>query len=134
MIDVVNRGDQVFVGGNPRHVIGYLRDFGPCISPFNSFLFIQGIETLALRMARHNETGLRVAQMLEARGVELVGPCVEGSTGVVVALVFVASPFYVRQAQTAFALSVLDSLPSYAETPAAPKKAAAAPKKDKSAK
>ncbi len=30
-----------------------LRDLGPCISPFNSFLFIQGIETLAMRMERH---------------------------------------------------------------------------------
>src|SRR5471030_2829665 len=31
-----------------------LRDFGPCISPFNSFLFIQGIETLAYRMEAHS--------------------------------------------------------------------------------
>jgi O-acetylhomoserine (thiol)-lyase len=43
-----------------------LRDFGPCISPFNSFLFLQGIETLAMRMDRHCENTLAAAQFLEA--------------------------------------------------------------------
>src|SRR5437763_6748297 len=42
-----------------------LRDFGPCISPFNSFLFIQGIETLAYRMDAHSRHALAVAQWLE---------------------------------------------------------------------
>src|ERR1700687_1641659 len=42
-----------------------LRDFGPCISPFNSFLFIQGIETLAYRMDAHSRNALAVAQWLE---------------------------------------------------------------------
>jgi O-acetylhomoserine (thiol)-lyase len=42
-----------------------LRDFGPCISPFNSFLFIQGIETLPERMERHCGNAMRVAQWLE---------------------------------------------------------------------
>jgi len=42
-----------------------LRDFGPCISPFNSFLFIQGIETLPLRMDRHSRNALQVAEWLE---------------------------------------------------------------------
>ncbi|HXS93887.1 MAG TPA: O-acetylhomoserine aminocarboxypropyltransferase/cysteine synthase family protein [Candidatus Limnocylindrales bacterium] len=42
-----------------------LRDFGPCISPFNSFLFIQGIETLNLRMDRHSTNALKVAEWLE---------------------------------------------------------------------
>ncbi len=32
-----------------------LRDFGPCLSPFNSFLFLQGLETLSLRVQRHND-------------------------------------------------------------------------------
>src|SRR3974390_2689862 len=41
-----------------------LRDFGPCISPFNSFLFIQGIETLPYRMEAHSRTALAVAQWL----------------------------------------------------------------------
>ena len=42
-----------------------LRDLGPCVSPFNSFLFLQGIETLGMRMDRHLENTLRVAQHLE---------------------------------------------------------------------
>ncbi len=42
-----------------------LRDLGPCISPFNSFLFIQGIETLAYRMEAHCKNALAVAQWLE---------------------------------------------------------------------
>ena len=42
-----------------------LRDFGPCISPFNSFLFLQGIETLAYRMEAHSRNALAVAQWLE---------------------------------------------------------------------
>lgn len=42
-----------------------LRDLGPAMSPFNSFLFIQGLETLALRIQRHSENALKVAQYLE---------------------------------------------------------------------
>jgi O-acetylhomoserine (thiol)-lyase len=42
-----------------------LRDFGPALSPFNSFLFLQGVETLNLRMERHSSNALRVAQFLE---------------------------------------------------------------------
>ncbi|MHB8171039.1 MAG: homocysteine synthase [Thermincolia bacterium] len=41
-----------------------LRDLGSCISPFNSFLFLQGIETLSLRMERHSSNALKVAQFL----------------------------------------------------------------------
>jgi O-acetylhomoserine (thiol)-lyase len=41
-----------------------LRDFGPCISPFNSFLFIQGIETLKFRMEAHSRNALAVAEWL----------------------------------------------------------------------
>ncbi|HEY1341464.1 MAG TPA: O-acetylhomoserine aminocarboxypropyltransferase/cysteine synthase family protein [Bryobacteraceae bacterium] len=41
-----------------------LRDFGPCMSPFNSFLFIQGIETLGYRMEAHSRNALRVAEWL----------------------------------------------------------------------
>ena len=43
-----------------------LRDLGPCLSPFNSFLFLQGIETLGMRMDRHVQNALKVAQWLEA--------------------------------------------------------------------
>ncbi|MCM8812848.1 MAG: O-acetylhomoserine aminocarboxypropyltransferase/cysteine synthase [Candidatus Omnitrophica bacterium] len=42
-----------------------LRDIGPAMSPFNSFLFLQGLETLHLRMPRHAENALAVAQFLE---------------------------------------------------------------------
>ena len=42
-----------------------LRDLGPAISPFNAFLILTGIETLPLRMARHCENALAVAQHLE---------------------------------------------------------------------
>jgi len=41
-----------------------LRDFGPCISPFNSFLFLQGIETLAYRMEAHSKNALAMAEWL----------------------------------------------------------------------
>jgi len=44
-----------------------LRDFGPCISPFNSFLMIQGIETLKFRMEAHCRNALTVAQWLEGQ-------------------------------------------------------------------
>ena len=43
-----------------------LRDIGPCISQFNSFLILQGIETLHLRMIRHCENALKVAKHLES--------------------------------------------------------------------
>jgi O-acetylhomoserine (thiol)-lyase len=50
-----------------------LRDFGPCISPFNSFLLLQGLETLSLRMERHISNTLELAKWLEAHpGVEKV--------------------------------------------------------------
>lgn len=42
-----------------------LRDIGPALSPFNSFLFLQGLETLHLRMPRHSENALAVARYLE---------------------------------------------------------------------
>ncbi len=42
-----------------------LRDFGPAISPFNSFLLLQGLETLSLRLNRHVQNALALAQWLE---------------------------------------------------------------------
>ncbi|MBB5645198.1 O-acetylhomoserine aminocarboxypropyltransferase/cysteine synthase family protein [Pedobacter cryoconitis] len=42
-----------------------LRDFGPAISPFNSFLLIQGLETLSLRVQRHVDNALALATWLE---------------------------------------------------------------------
>jgi len=41
-----------------------LRDTGACLSPFNAFLFLQGVETLHLRMERHSENALAVAKYL----------------------------------------------------------------------
>jgi O-acetylhomoserine (thiol)-lyase len=43
-----------------------LRDIGPALSPFNSWLFIQGLETLPLRIERHSANALAVARWLEA--------------------------------------------------------------------
>ncbi len=43
-----------------------LRDMGATLSPFNAWMFLQGLETLHLRMARHSENGLAVARFLES--------------------------------------------------------------------
>jgi O-acetylhomoserine (thiol)-lyase len=43
-----------------------LRDYGPALSPFNSFLFLQGLETLPLRMERHSQNAQAVAEFLRA--------------------------------------------------------------------
>ena len=60
-------GDMAFI--LRARVLG-LRDMGAAMSPFNAWLFLQGLETLHLRMARHSENALRVARFLEAH------PCV----------------------------------------------------------
>jgi len=49
--------------GRARTVL--LRNTGAALSPFNAFLFLQGIETLPLRMERHNDNALAVARHLE---------------------------------------------------------------------
>ena len=41
-----------------------LRDLGPCLSPFNAFLFLQGLETLSLRIERHGQNALTLAKWL----------------------------------------------------------------------
>ncbi len=55
--------------GNLAYIIKartqFLRDMGSCISPFNAFLFIQGLETIHLRMPRHSENALALAKWLE---------------------------------------------------------------------
>jgi O-acetylhomoserine/O-acetylserine sulfhydrylase len=66
---------DVFGEGNPlglpnvafaiRAKVEGLRDFGPSLSPFNSFLLLQGLETLSLRVQRHNENALDLAKWLE---------------------------------------------------------------------
>jgi O-acetylhomoserine (thiol)-lyase len=42
-----------------------LRDLGPALSPFNAFLFLQGVETLALRQEKHSANALKVARFLK---------------------------------------------------------------------
>jgi O-acetylhomoserine (thiol)-lyase len=58
-----------------------LRDTGAALSPFNAFLFLQGIETLHLRLERHSQNALAVARHLEQHpGVEWVNyPGLESS-------------------------------------------------------
>ena len=43
----------------------YLRDLGGCLSPFNAFLFLLGIETLPLRMEKHSQNALTIATFLQ---------------------------------------------------------------------
>lgn len=45
----------------------FLRDMGSCMSPFNAFLFLQGLETLHLRMPRHCQNALGLAKWLEVQ-------------------------------------------------------------------
>src|SRR5271155_1703675 len=72
----INQPSRAYHGMNFSEVFGNiafiircrvegLRDLGPCLSPFNSFLFIQGIETLGMRMDRHLSNALAVARHLE---------------------------------------------------------------------
>jgi len=66
---------DVFGEGNPlglpniafaiRARVEGLRDYGPAQSPFNSFLLLQGLETLSLRVERHSQNALALAQWLE---------------------------------------------------------------------
>ena len=72
----INQPSRAYHGMNFSEVFGNiafiircrvegLRDLGPCLSPFNAFLFIQGVETLGMRMDRHLANSLAVAQHLE---------------------------------------------------------------------
>jgi len=67
---------DIFGEGNPlglpniafsiRARVEGLRDFGPSLSPFNSFLLLQGLETLSLRVHRHAQNALALATWLES--------------------------------------------------------------------
>jgi O-acetylhomoserine (thiol)-lyase len=72
----INQPSRAYHGMNFSEVFGNLafiircrveglRDLGPCMSPFNAFLFLQGIETLGPRMDRHLSNALAVAEYLE---------------------------------------------------------------------
>lgn len=79
--DIVVHSGTKYLGGHGDTVAGIavgpkklceemkgviLRDLGGIISPLNAWLLLRGIKTLAVRMARHSENALRVAQFLEA--------------------------------------------------------------------
>ncbi len=65
----INFVEALKPSGNIAYIIkarvALLRDLGPALSPFNSFLFLQGLETLHLRMPRHSGNALAVAGYLE---------------------------------------------------------------------
>jgi O-acetylhomoserine (thiol)-lyase len=66
----INFVDALKPMGNIAYIIKarvtLLRDMGPALSPFNSFMFLQGLETLHLRLPRHAENALAVAKHLKA--------------------------------------------------------------------
>ncbi|MBI2383718.1 MAG: O-succinylhomoserine sulfhydrylase [Gammaproteobacteria bacterium] len=57
-------GDRKRVG---EEVFSFMRTAGPCLSPFNAWVFLKGLETLALRMQAHSAGALRLAQWLAGR-------------------------------------------------------------------
>jgi O-acetylhomoserine/O-acetylserine sulfhydrylase len=64
--DVFGAGSQFGnIAFSIRARVESLRDFGPCLSPFNAFLFLQGLETLSLRVERHCENTMKLAQWLK---------------------------------------------------------------------
>ncbi|MGB1173396.1 MAG: O-succinylhomoserine sulfhydrylase [Marinobacterium sp.] len=50
-----------------EEVFGFIRTAGPCLSPFNAWVFQKGLETLPLRMKAHSEAALEIAQWLESQ-------------------------------------------------------------------
>lgn len=55
-------GDAQRVGDK---VFGFMRSAGPCLSPFNAWVFLKGLETLDLRMQAHSASAFTIAQWLE---------------------------------------------------------------------
>ena len=78
LIPVEGFGNLAFIF---RARVILLRDTGATLSPFNAFLFLQGLETLSLRVERHNENALKIAKFLESHdNVEFVNhPALESS-------------------------------------------------------
>ncbi|MDH5719212.1 MAG: O-acetylhomoserine aminocarboxypropyltransferase/cysteine synthase [Spirochaetia bacterium] len=60
--DVPGMGNIAYI---VRARVTLLRDIGPAVSPFNSFLFLQGLETLLLRQERHSQNALETARFLK---------------------------------------------------------------------
>jgi O-succinylhomoserine sulfhydrylase len=57
-------GSEEMVG---KEVFGFLRSAGPCMSPFNAWVFLKGLETLELRMRAHSSAALELARWLEGQ-------------------------------------------------------------------
>ncbi|WP_462272340.1 O-acetylhomoserine aminocarboxypropyltransferase/cysteine synthase family protein [Methanohalophilus sp.] len=60
--DVAEMGNIAFV---MKARVQWLRDLGAAVSPFNSFLFLQGLETLFLRVKKHSENAFEIARFLQ---------------------------------------------------------------------
>ena len=56
---VAGRSEQM------KEVVGFLRTAGPTLSPFNAWIFLKGLETLNLRMERHTENAIKIAEYLK---------------------------------------------------------------------
>ena len=61
--DFAGMGNVAFIF---RSRVLLMRDLGPALSPFNAFIFLQGLETLTLRQRKHSENALEVAKFLQA--------------------------------------------------------------------
>jgi O-acetylhomoserine (thiol)-lyase len=61
--DVPGLGNVAFI---LKVRVTLLRDIGPCLSPFNAFQFLQGLETLPLRQRQHSQNALAIARFLKA--------------------------------------------------------------------
>jgi len=61
-----------------RARLALLRDFGAVISPFNSWLLIQGLETLSLRIKKHSKSAKKIAKFLKKQGFEVNYPLLKG--------------------------------------------------------
>ena len=64
-----NTNDWLDAFGDAAYItkarVQMMRDLGTCISPFNSFLLLQGLETMSLRVKQHTENALEVAKFLD---------------------------------------------------------------------
>jgi len=67
----IDKFDNPFVA---RAKLALLRDFGAVISPFNSWLLIQGLETLSLRIKQHSKSAKKIAKFLQNEGLKVNYP------------------------------------------------------------
>jgi len=62
-----------------RARLALLRDFGAVISPFNSWLLIQGLETLSLRIKQHSKSAKKIAKFLQKQGFKVNYPMLKNN-------------------------------------------------------